>query len=133
MPPEQWQIPPPDVGAAQGVRECFIAFLTLNDPDKMRDREYSFHQFAQICGRTNPDEDYINLSRYLVSLGVLKVFYLFQDNNGDLSEKYSAREILEAEQFGSLVHPQTGEEVKNFEARVFPFLKLCRPQALPER
>ena len=128
---DKWRIPPPALSAGGGVRGCFNAFVARNDPDRMIGHEYSFHQFAQLCGRPQPDNDTLHVARYLVSLGILDVFYLLADTRGNFSEKYSAREVLEAEKLGSLVHPQTGEELTEFKSNLYPFLVFCRSAALP--
>ena len=128
MASQKWEIPRPDQRAGLGVLDCFEEFLRRNEPDHLRNREYSLNQFAQLCGRAEPDDDTLNCARYLVSQGVFEVFYLFLDSHGEFSETYSAREVEDAEQVGSLVDPHTGNELSDFRTRLFSFFALNEPK-----
>jgi hypothetical protein len=124
MAPEKWNNLHPDPRLNRGVRACLDFFVKRNDPAELRNKEYTFLQFAQLCGRDNPDEDTVNFARYLISSGLLTVSYLFEDDDGSLFDEFSAEEVWSAEREGSLIHPRTGKKLPDYQKRLFPILRL---------
>ena len=97
-----------------------VDFVSSLPPDQRR--MLTFRSFLEAVGKDRVDDDLMRALTILVSSRVTALDargLLVDDDNSE--HELSAEELAEARLTGQLVHPETGELVSEFEARVIPF------------
>lgn len=97
-----------------------IDFVASKPLDQLR--FLTFTTLSQVAGRAKVDVDVIAAVNLLTSsrLAVLEPHAMLVDDD-DTEHELSPEEFAEARRTGLLIHPETGEQVPDFESHVIPF------------
>lgn len=111
----------PDIPAAS------LALGIIGFMDHLRDQELrmlTIPRLLEAVGRRQVDQEFLAALAILVSSTVhvldAKAF-LYEGEGSELH--IDAQELAAARQHGSLVHPETGELIENFEDRLIPYFE----------
>lgn len=97
-----------------------IDFVASKPLDQLR--FLTFTTLSQAAGRQSIDMEVLAAVNLLTSsrLAILESHAMLVDED-DTEHELSVEEFAEARKTGTLIHPETGEPVPNFESHVVPF------------
>ena len=107
----------PDVPAAD-LCVRILDFMMSVPTDQLQ--MLTFRELTDATGQGNVTPDLITALSILKEMSLLDARALFVDYD-ETEYELEPSELFEAQVSGILIHPHTGEEVKNYQKRVIPF------------